>query len=276
MDTHSTNVHEQNKNCYRHEIIHYDKGLFDRCVDMTYIITMDNSKRIIEFMDQLEEHKPSKTVTIQFNKGFRNCNKNIKKNTPPYDLTDSLRNIFVDAIHNNYQRILVFEDDFLMDKSKYNQKDIDSINNYILKRNPDIYTFGTLLGFGIPISDHHRLFHTYHTHAVIYGVKYMNSFIKDASHYNIEHCDQYWNTSTFYKAGYHKPICYQLFPETENSQHWGPVGVQFKKWMKKWKLDKTHEHYENHHKFFISLHWIILFSILLTIAIITIFIIKHR
>ena len=54
-----------------------------------------------------------------------------------------------------------------MDKSKYNQKDIDSINNYILKHNPDIYTLGTLLGFGIHI-DHHRLFHTYHTHAVIY------------------------------------------------------------------------------------------------------------
>ena len=65
MDTHSTNVHEQNKNCYRHEIIHYDKGLFDRCVDMTYIITMDNSKRLIEFMDQLEEHKPSKQ--LQYN-----------------------------------------------------------------------------------------------------------------------------------------------------------------------------------------------------------------
>ena len=44
----------------------------------------------------------------------------------------------------------------------------------------------------------------------------------------------------------------------------------------KWRLDKTHEHYESHHKFFISLHWIILCSILLTIAIITIFIIKHR
>ena len=50
----------------------------------------------------------------------------------------------------------------------------------------------------------------------------MNSFIKDASHYNIEHCDQYWNTSKFYKAGYHKPICYQLF----RNRKFGNIGVR--------------------------------------------------
>ena len=125
---------------------------------MAYVFTMENSGRIPHFTKQLEQHKPSSKVTVQYNKGFRNCTKNIKEQSTPYDITDSLRNIFVDAVNNDYDRILVFEDDFIMDKDAYKQKDIDSICKYIKKHGPDVYTLGTLIHLSIPLPNIHTFF----------------------------------------------------------------------------------------------------------------------
>ena len=276
MDNKSKEIHNQNSKCYRHKTLEFDSGLFDSCIDMTYVLTMENSDRIQHFTKQLELHKPSSKVIVQYNSGFRNCSKTLKEQTAPYDITDSLRNIFVNALENGYERVLVFEDDFFMDKDKYTQKDIDSICKYVTKHNPDVYTLGTLIHVSLPISKHPRILFTGHAHAVIYNRKYMKSFITNAARFKIEHCDQFWHKITFKKAGYHKPICYQLFPDTENSKQWGPAAKFNHKWLKLWKLDKSHEHYQAHTHFFSALHWIVLVGIIVGIVFIVRSIVRKR
>ena len=262
----TNNQHLHHKKCYSTEVLRFDSGLFDTCVDMTYVLTMEGSDRKNGFMTQLKTHKPASTVTIQYNKGFRKCDKkNIKSSE--YDITDALRNIFVGAVEKNYQRILVFEDDFFMDKTKYTSEDIDSICKFVKDKNPDVYNLGTLIHFSLPsFNNHHLAAAMGHAHSVIYNAKYMRTFIKDVNKGKIKHCDEYWNRVKFSKYSYTYPIVFQLFPETENMKTW-PVWRIANSWLKYWKLDKTNEHYGQHFQLSLNMPWIL---IICTIVLITV------
>ena len=84
---------KQTEACYNFEKLSYESGLLDAGVDVTYIIHLENNNRYDNILKQLEKYKPSKTVYILLNKGFRKCNKqNITSS--PADLTDSYLQIF--------------------------------------------------------------------------------------------------------------------------------------------------------------------------------------
>ena len=67
MNIKPTKLHNHNKKCYTFKDFKFDSGLFDKHVDMTYVITMENSSR--DFMPQLNSSKPASNVGV-YNKGL--------------------------------------------------------------------------------------------------------------------------------------------------------------------------------------------------------------
>jgi len=267
----SDKIHQYNKNCYRTEILRFDSGLFDSCIDMTYVVTMENSDRYDEFMEQLKIHKIASKVIVQYNKGYRNCKKK-NVSSSAYDLTDALRNIFTNALKNNYKSVLVLEDDFFMDKTKYSSKDIDSICKFIRTKHPDVYNLGTIIHLSPPSFSSHPLALIYGmSHSIIYSERYMKHFIKDAALGKIKHVDQYWNKYKFSKYSYKYPIIFQTWPETTNMKDWGWTWRLSKEWLNYWKLDKTNEHYRAHWQASWEGPWLFIAIIILFIILIILF-----
>ncbi len=47
--------------CYTYKEFYYDNGLFDNSIDITYIITMEDSfERHQHILNELKKHKPTK------------------------------------------------------------------------------------------------------------------------------------------------------------------------------------------------------------------------
>ena len=79
---------DTNTKCYTMETLILGKkgdGLFDNSIDMCYVLTMKNSERIPKFMKQLKEHIPLSTIIIQYNEGYKKCNKILKNKKSLYD-----------------------------------------------------------------------------------------------------------------------------------------------------------------------------------------------
>lgn len=217
-------LHKINSEYYRFEDFRLCKkgeGLFDSCVDMAYIITMDKSDRKQQFIKELRANKPLHTVKILYNSGYKDNKKILPEQSSNYDLIDANRHIFMDASLNNYNNILVFEDDVQFTKD-YNVHDIQNINKFIINNKFDIYTIGP---GGIHILypctidfKHYRNLITTTTHSIIYNRSFIDEFFKEKIPF--VHIDLYHNKHYFKKYSYHKEICYQLYSKTENQQKW--------------------------------------------------------
>lgn len=205
--------------CYRYEHYNFLYGKFDDIVDCTYVMLMENSSREKTILETIGKYKPSSKCIIQYNKGYKKCKKNIKKQLPNHDLVHSLQTVFKHAIKSGYQRILVLEDDCIFDERINDPEIINDITTFISKKDPKIYSLGTTIHFPVPwdpiISKHHRLLYGTCAHAMIYNLKYMTEtcdidFMGPGTDIEI---NRHWD-----KFVYYKPIAYQIFPDTENSQ----------------------------------------------------------
>ena len=96
--------------CYEIETLHFDNPVFKN-VGLTILITMKNSSRRIQYMKQLSENKPTSTVVILHNKGFKNC--------PKENVNNSLQDLWhanqkaislYRLVHEN-KPLLILEDD---------------------------------------------------------------------------------------------------------------------------------------------------------------------
>lgn len=247
---------EKETECYRFE--KYDtnnNSLFDKSIDCTYIIHLEDNGRLDSIQAQLKQYIPTRTIYIVFNKGFRKCEKNLYKNISYADLTHSYIQIFQHAKEKEYNNILILEDDFIFDTSIKDPYVIRDIETFLIKnRNTRyIYSLGTL-----PIIQLPSLNYTYTkmniyaltSHSIIYSKKMREYTLK----YSIEEIgdwDGYLNSwgNLYIKYMYYKPLCYQLFTDTENSKNWGKNNavniLQFgkiSKWIvKKLKLDTQFE-----------------------------------
>ena len=61
--------------CYSFNLLNFEKGYYDNSIDITYVITLDNSYRYNNITNQLQKFQPTKNVFICINKGYKNCNK---------------------------------------------------------------------------------------------------------------------------------------------------------------------------------------------------------
>lgn len=209
-----------NSAAYYYTKLSFDAGLFDKAVDMAYILTMEDSTRVGSYMNQLNKYKPLRNVIIQFNKGFKNTNKQLHVMNTVGDLNDAFYHALLHASAHNYNNIIIFEDDFFFDHTMH-QSVANEICMFISTNKFHIYNIGSINHFTIPaFSLHHRSLFLSSAHCVIYSREYIDMYI---SMYNIGFTcpnDMIWNKLQIIKYRYYKPLCFQLHVATLNRVNW--------------------------------------------------------
>jgi hypothetical protein len=204
-----------NNQCYKFETLKYSSGKFDKCTSACYVITMENSKRRNNYLNQLKKYKPFSKVIIVHNKGYKKCKKGNKIKKVYQDLNHAYKYVFKDAIKKNYKSILVFEDDFFFAK-QIDNNDINTIYNVTTrKKNWMTFNLGPLPRFMFPINHNLYIYIGQSSHGVFYSKKYMKSFIKNNSITQTP-CDSFWNN--YFPNNYclKNPICFQKIVSTIN------------------------------------------------------------
>lgn len=209
--------------CYTFKKIKYKTGLLDDAVDATYIIHLEGNGRYDDIMNQLKIYHPTKEVYIVFNKGYKKCYKGEHIKLPAHDLVDAFLHVFKHAKSQNYNNILVLEDDFIFNekiKKTSTQQDICSFLNN--NKNKDYkYFLGCLPLLQFPCtldSKHYINIGSLGTHAVIYTKKNRERLL-NVNQKDINDWD-YYSFRNSIRYSYHAPVCYQLFPDTDNSKNW--------------------------------------------------------
>ena len=213
--------------CYRFEERLYNDGVFSKCkysqdkpVDITYIIHLEGNGRLPKINEELIRIHPTNKLWILHNKGYRNFHKDDHIDSPAADLVDCYYEVFRHASIHGYENILVLEDDFFFDESFLEESEnIDSIADFLLtrKKSDFMYLLGCLPLLQIPIGEHQRTL-SLGTHACIYSRKCRDRVLltdsKKMGDWDV------WHNLHSKKYMFHRPICYQFFPQTENQKEW--------------------------------------------------------
>ena len=210
-----------NNDCYEFKEFNFEDGFLDSFIDATYIITMKNSSRHENIKKQLKDYHPTKKLYILCNYGFKNCKKILKDNSSSYDLIDANFQVLYHAKKNNFNNILILEDDFIFDPSIKDKEIINEIKDLFLqKKNENFYfNLGPIPFIFYPtIKNIYKSILCYTSHANIYNKKIIDNIIyknvRDIKHWDVFLTFNYNNY--FYKY----PLCYQTFPETDNQKNW--------------------------------------------------------
>lgn len=205
---------------YNYKKITSNSKLFSN-IDATYIINLENNGRLINILKEIKKYPTTSTIYIVINKGFKNCKKNGWVKTSVEDIIHCNYNIFKHSKNKNYNNILILEDDCIFnDNIKHTSKDID-----LFLKSKNGTNFQYYLGC-VPIILFPYNKDTYYnilssgTHAVIFS-KVNRDEIMKIKPKTISDWDVFNNHSGFVRYVYYKPLCYQLFPETENYNNWG-------------------------------------------------------
>ena len=206
-----------NHNCYKIDELHLDKGLLDTLVDAVYVLLLENSPRSESVYRQLNEYKLCRNVFVFNNKGYNN--------------------------------ILILEDDFLLDERIRDPVILKEISEFVNTRDFNVYNLGVI---GLPIdpwATHMRMFATGVAHAVIYSPqgkqRVLDEYKKDPCmtspwistlFMDFRGHDLWYNRFLEKQYSYKIPICYQIFPDTENKKEWQTSIGNF--WLSLLKLTK--------------------------------------
>jgi hypothetical protein len=210
-------------NPYTIKTFHYGDGVFDKCIDATYIIHLKGNGREARIFEELAKIHPTNIVHIVYNEGFRKCDKGPRVKTTVDDLTHTYLWVFENAVMEKYSNILILEDDFFFSDKirdlKIQQKIFDIIETR--KREDYVFLLGCLPFLLLP-RDH--LAYTGITcgmHCAIYSEQCILNTL--ANRDKIVDWDIFFNfvSETTNKYIYPEPLCYQLFPLTDNSKNWG-------------------------------------------------------
>lgn len=218
-----------NKHCYEIEYREYKKGILDDFVDATYIITMKNSKRIINIEAQLKKYIPTKKIYIVYNNGYKTCNKILPLYKPPYDISDAYFHTLYHSVENKFNNILILEDDFIFSDNINNKIIQNEIKNTLDKNinNKIYFNLGPIPILFYPnINPFNNIYKgiiTTMTQGVIYNKSIRNDILKYKDDINIRHNIRHWDvfiSGTYTTYFYKLPIIYQTFPQTENQSYW--------------------------------------------------------
>lgn len=216
-----------NSHCYRFDYIRFDNGLLDKIIDAVYVILLENSDRTENVYKQLNKYKLSKNTYIQINKGYKNCDKILMKQQSNYDLLDSNYNIWLHAKENNYNNILILEDDFIFDNRILDKNVLNDLDNFINNNEFDIYSLGNrpIILSPFLLTKHPRVIFSLVSHCIVLSKNTRNILIdkyknEDWLKSSRGHIDWIYTKNNFNYYIYYKPLCYQTFPKTENMDTW--------------------------------------------------------
>jgi len=222
---------EYNKKCYIFDKREYNSGFLDKSVDATYIIHLINNGRKEHIEKQLSEFQPTKIVYIANNQGFKKCDKKLIDQASYQDLTDAFLQCFQHANKMGYQNVLILEDDFIFSPEIKELQHLININSFLsLKKGEElVYYLGCVPIIIVPYDlSHYLSLKSLTTHSVVYSKKAREKSLNfEAKHWDVILENNY--TSKFL---YYKPLCYQVFPETENKQNWVEKDNYIMSWLK--------------------------------------------
>lgn len=227
----SNGLMDQNKSCYQFQRIQFENGILDTCVDATYIIHLVGNGRYDSIQEQLQNHNLTQCVYILHNSGYKTCSKVLEKSAPAYDLTDAFLQTFRHAAEKGYGNILVLEDDFFFSPKIENPVVVADICGFLAERANDrwIYSLGCIPFIqSIGTENHHRAFLSLGSHAAIYSAPVRAFLLEECSQKDIVDWDLFQNMNGIScpRYMYTEPLCYQIFPSTENSRSWyNPFGI---------------------------------------------------
>jgi len=219
---------------YTVKTLRFTDGILDNCVDATYVIHLEGNGREPDMVNQLQKIHPTNTVHIVYNKGYRKCGEEYGIKTPSDDLIHAYLWAFEHyklsqkGNGNSKKRVLILEDDFIftdkITQSEHRRK-IEQILNNARDEN-FILRLGTIPMITIPRTINTYMGFSCGTHCVIYSEKCVESTLSNREH--ITDWDVYYqlNLSTTQYI-YNEPLCYQLFPETDNQNNWGNGNIIF-------------------------------------------------
>ena len=213
--------------CYRLEEFAGGINPLFQHVDATYVIHLEGNGRLEKVMSELKEFYPSVNTCILYNKGFKTCTKELPKNETQFDLVDANLFIFRDAQKKQYKNILVLEDDFFFHKEIRDNQNCERVDEFIEKKKEDdefVYFLGCLPGLALPYStdlNHYLLLFGTTCHSVIYSQKFRDELLLVEQEKILDWDVFQWGFRPLSRYMYHMPLCYQLFPVTENSKNWG-------------------------------------------------------
>lgn len=212
---------DKNKTCY-----YYDEVTINKrktvLIDVAIVLIMDNKTLEDENIKQIIERVPSNRLIIQFNKGFKKCNKkHLIKQQSNYDLCDALETALQYAFNElKVENVLILEDDAYFVKNI--EEDLENVKDF-LKRTPfTVYSLGNFGFIANPLNllfgdqKHIKVYKYGGSHACIYNKNFLKFFKLD----RCEHIDiysQYINKSYVY----YKPLVIQhLFITSSNYDTW--------------------------------------------------------
>ena len=218
-----------NDKAYQFELIENDSSLFDNeVINATYIIHLEGNGRYENILKQIKKFKTTNKIFILHNKGFKTGLKEKYIDKAPLDIIDAFLTCFKHACNNNYKNVLIFEDDFICDDKLLDKSITNDISDFVRSKTKQNEKFCYSLGV-LPyitsntFGNHRQLFVGLAAHSIIYS----NEFMKYLLSYTPKDIDDWdvilakttlFNTKRFM---YDKCLCYQTWPETENSKLWG-------------------------------------------------------
>ena len=211
-----------NNDCYSTKILEFEEGLFDEFIDMTYIITMEDSPRNKKIIEEIERVKPTKKVVIVFNPGYKKCKKtlfNKEINTTAEDIIHVNKYIYNKSKKLN--NILILEDDAEFSDEVFDQKHINNLKKFMNNNEFNTYSLGSIKLLNSLFGINRRLFVKIGTHAMIYSKK----FRKNVNFSKYTEIDYITNIPFNMNGwGYYRTLVGQVFEKTINSTNW-PFGL---------------------------------------------------
>ena len=225
---------------------------------------------------QINEFQLSKNNFIQINEKYVDCyNKGLCKQKPNYHLTDNTIDILKHANQNNFENILVFEDDFILDEQIEDKNIIQDLDDFINHNEFNLYFLGCIPLLTSFTSKHNKVYYSTASHSIIYSKIGRDLIIQE---YEKDPCtsikfhDAWYNTFVPNKYMYFKPLCYQPVEMTENKKEWGWSILNYP--IDYFKLDI--EPIQGFKKLYSFLKLLKIIVVILAIVIITIVIYKNK
>lgn len=203
--------------CYSYKILKTTTTPILKNVDVVLILSMEGSNRFKN--DSFLLNLTKKTI-IQYNKGFRKCNKPSTIISSKEDIVHAYYSAF--EYLKEYNNVIILEDD-----AHVINKDpliYDKIDKFIDTHDFDIFTFGSSGLFSNYNEDFFKIdsFFFWAAQAIIYSQKARTKLTKDiiSSNFNKGPMDAIYIDHLDKKFTYKYPLIVQLFPNTENQNLW--------------------------------------------------------
>jgi len=216
--------------CNEYDIINFESGILDDIIDAVYVITLKKSNRIENVYKQINEYKLSKNNIIQINERYTDCNIDLCEQQPNYHLFYNLVNICKHANKENYNNVLILEDDFIFDEQIKDTQIIKDLDDFINNNNFNLYNLGGVFITSIPYYSfkHFKYYLGLTSHSIIYSKNARDIIIEKYKYdkcmkntiLNFPYHDSWFNKNLDKKFFYYKPICYQPLEITENQKTW--------------------------------------------------------